>query len=624
MAMKDPARTAELRVESAGEDQLPLAHRRGWRGPGPQWLVLGCYLLGSIAMTWRLWADPASHVQLFGTLVSNDVLDNDWFMRYAATAVAHGHLPALVTHALNAPQGINLMWNTGMLLPGVVLAPVTMLAGPQVSLTILLTLGFAGSAASMFIVLRRWGAATTAAVIGGAVYGFGPALVVAAQTHYFLEFAVLLPLIADLVLGIVTGRRHPVRAGVLLGLLICAQLFISEELMADTALAVVILVAVLALSRRAVVQERIGAAAAGLGTAAGVTLALCGYPLWEQFYGPLTQSGTPWAPAHFGNQPVDFVTAPSGLLLHSQNFLHVIGSTHQALSEVLCYLGWPLLVILPAAAVLFWGDLRVRATAVAFAIVEVFSVGPNPVRVAGVQIPAVLLPWHWISNLPLLASILPNRLSIIADGLAAAALAFALSRALQPRQAASSWRGWAAGLLAACALVPLIPMPLPAGPLTPPPAGWQTTFSRLRPGQNAPVLVIPVDTSQVMNWQAVTGQPGSLIGGYCLAPTTSGQASYCGDTFPRLEKDVLVSLDSAYARSTPYRAGRYYSLNFTHAEAIARLPTPAHLMAVLQALHPAAFVAVTSRDTPLGRFLVRYLGPPTVATPTVLGWQLHF
>ena len=41
-----------------------------------------------------------------------------WYLRYAATAVSHGHLPALVTSAMNAPVGVNLMWNTSLLLPG--------------------------------------------------------------------------------------------------------------------------------------------------------------------------------------------------------------------------------------------------------------------------------------------------------------------------------------------------------------------------------------------------------------------------------------------------------------------------------------------------------------------------
>jgi hypothetical protein len=117
-----------------------------------RWLVLSCYLLGAVALTARLWADPAGSVQ------AGDVHDVDlfaWFVRYAAVAVSHGRLPALVTTALNAPQGVSVMWNTSLLLPGVLLAPVTLLAGPQASLTVILTLGYAGSAASLFVVLRR-------------------------------------------------------------------------------------------------------------------------------------------------------------------------------------------------------------------------------------------------------------------------------------------------------------------------------------------------------------------------------------------------------------------------------------------------------------------------------------
>jgi hypothetical protein len=46
-----------------------------------------------------------------------------WYLRYAADAVTHGHLPALVTTAMNAPVGVNMMWNTSILLPGVLLTP---------------------------------------------------------------------------------------------------------------------------------------------------------------------------------------------------------------------------------------------------------------------------------------------------------------------------------------------------------------------------------------------------------------------------------------------------------------------------------------------------------------------
>ena len=104
-----------------------------------------------------------------------------------------------------------MMWNTAFLLPGVLLTPVTLLAGPQASLTLALTLSIAGSAASAFWVLRRWDASRPAAAIGGAVYGFSPALLNSGTGHYHLTLAVIPPLMIDALLRIVTGRGRPVR-----------------------------------------------------------------------------------------------------------------------------------------------------------------------------------------------------------------------------------------------------------------------------------------------------------------------------------------------------------------------------------------------------------------------------
>ncbi|HXZ75633.1 MAG TPA: hypothetical protein VEH31_32835, partial [Streptosporangiaceae bacterium] len=272
----------------AGPAAIPArAARRGRRLRAAEpWLVVGCYLIGAAALTARLWADPAGRAPLGNP---NDVDLLAWFLRYAAAAVAHGHLPALVTTGMNAPQGINLMWNASFLLPGVLLAPVTLLAGPQVSLTLVLTLGFAGSAAGLFWVLRRWGATLGAAALGGAVYGFSPAMLNAGFGHNHLQFAVLPPLIIDAVLRLVTGRGHSVRAGVWLGLLCAAQLFTGEELLVYTVLAGLILVAAVAVSRPRTVPRRALGAVTGLATAAVVFLLVAGHALWVQFAGPLAE-----------------------------------------------------------------------------------------------------------------------------------------------------------------------------------------------------------------------------------------------------------------------------------------------------------------------------------------------
>jgi hypothetical protein len=588
-----PPWVSERRRSRAETGERPRA------GTGAQWAVLGCYLVGAVVLTWRLWADPTARAQVIAVGgVSHDVDLFAWFIRYDATAVAHGHLPALVTTALNAPQGLNLMWNTSLLLPGVVLTPVTLLAGPQVSLTVLLTLSFAGSAASLFAVLRRWEASISAAALGGAVYGFSPALRMEAGGHYHLVFLVLPPLIIDALLRIVTGRGRAWRAGVWLGLLAAAQIYISEEILADTAVMAVIIVAVLAASRPRLVPERSRGTLSGLASAVVVLLLACGYPLWVQFHGPLTEHGSPWTVSHFKNHLGDFVTPSGGLLFHSRTFADALAQRPVASGEYVAYLGWPLLIVLLIAAVVFWRDRRVRIAAVTCALLEIFSLGGETIAVGGTRYPGVLLPWHYLQGLPVLSQMLPNRFSLLADGAAAAVLAFSLD--LTRAAVRNDWRRWAAAAVAVLAVLPLIPLPFQTGPLDPVPAGWNATFARLRLAADASVLVIPDHPPQMMRWQADTGQPGSLVGGWCIAPNASGKARSC--------------------RTGRTKIAGYLNALWAGQKGVAAPPRE-QVSDDLAKVRPAAIVVVTSPGSRLERASVKLFGPPTVQVGTVFGWR---
>ena len=573
---------------------------------------MGGYLLAAYALTWRLWADPGAR------MVSGNPGDVNlvaWFMRYSATAVSHGRLPALVTTGLNAPQGINLMWNASMLLPGILLAPVTLLAGPWASLNLLLTLGFAGSAASLFWVLRWWGASITAATVGGAVYGFSPALVAASMGHFQLQFAVLPPLIIHALLRIATGRGSVLWAGARLGLLTAAQLFIGEELLVDTAVAAVIVVVVLALGQpRAAIEtlrSRARTTVAALGTAVAVLALTCGYPLWEQFRGPLASRGSPWQVSEFHTYLYAFVTPSGALLFHTSSSAAAAASYPEPQPEYLAYLGWPLLVVAVVAAVRFWQDPKVRLTAVTFAVLELFSLGAVSMTFYGIRYPAALLPWHWLQGMPVLADALPDRFSILADGAVAALLAFALDRARGPARITSPsgstdrGRAWGpAGYVAAAAVVlailPLVPLPLPAASVSQAPAGWQQAFARLGLASDAEVLVIP-DLRNGMGWQAETGVPGSMVGGGALIePNRSGQAtSYIYNRRP-----TAKYLEALYVGLPGGRA-----------------PSRAQVRADLAYWHPAAIVAVTTANTRLARYLTAEFGPPTIEVGDMLAWQ---
>ena len=382
----------------------------------------------------------------------------------------------------------------------------------------------------------------------------------------------------------------------------------------------------------------------GLAAAAGVLLVTAGYPLWVQFHGPLAEHGSPWKLGHFRNRPGDFVNGPSGVLLHSQATVAYLSQHAVRMVEYFAYLGWPMLVVLVLAAVCFWRDLRVRALAVTFVVLEVLSLGSRTVVVRGLHIPATAMPWHYLQGLPLLSQSLPNRFSLLADGAAAVVLAFSLDlawgraagraapaaggpatdarpprrrrprlprrrmprwpvprpprrprlrrtghRPRLPLPLLPAWRKAAAVALIALALVPIIPLPLQTAAVTATPAGWQQVFARLRLASDARVLVVPLQPATVMRWQADTGVPGSVIGGYCIAPTPgTGKAELCG---------------SGRKPTTGY----LNDLWLGQPGAVA--PSTAQLRSDLRYWRPAAIVAVTSRDSRLGRYLSQRVRP---------------
>jgi hypothetical protein len=580
----------------------PAAAARGrWHGLSGGWAVaavLACYLLAALAVTGRLWADPASRT------VAGNPNDADlfaWFLRYSASAVAHGRLPALVTAAMNAPQGINVMWNTSILLPGVLLTPVTLLLGPQTALTVMMTVGFAGSAASLFLVLRRWEVSTGAAALAGAVYGFSPALLQASIGHYNLQFAVLPPLIIDAGLRLCLRSQAPVRDGLRLGLLATAQLFTGEELLLLTGLAGLLLVAVLAAGRPRAVPARLRAAAAGFGVAAGVMLLLAGYALWVQFFGPLTQRGSSFTPDFFKNDLSSFVTPSGYLLFHTAASAAAAARYQGGAPEYLGYLGWPLLAVLAAGLVAFWRQPAVRATGVALAVLGLLSLGAHPL-INGTVHPGVTLPWRWLESVPVLGSALPDRMSIIADGLAAALLAFCIDL-VRARAASVRWLAAGATAVAVLACLPLIPRPLPVASAPRLPAGWSAAFAALRLPPQARVLVVPVPTATctaALRWQADTGDPAQLIGGYFVGPAWNGLAYIEGNGVGVTASYLDMLSSCGPAQPAPARS---------------------QVDANLRTWQPAAVVAVTRPDSSLGRYLEGLFGRPTIRSGTVLAWR---
>src|SRR5438309_161230 len=110
-----------------------------------------------------------------------------WFLRWQEFALTHGH-NLLFTTYLDAPQGVNLMWNTTAPLLGVALAPLTATLGGVFAYNVAETLGLASSAMAAFVMIRRYvlvpdSIGTLAALVGGALFGFSPYMAAHALGH---------------------------------------------------------------------------------------------------------------------------------------------------------------------------------------------------------------------------------------------------------------------------------------------------------------------------------------------------------------------------------------------------------------------------------------------------------
>ena len=222
-------------------------------------------------------------------------------------------------------------------------------------------------------------------------------------------------------------------------------------------------------------------------------------------------------------------------------------------------------------------------------------------------LPSFLLPWHLVDKLPVISGMVPDRLCILADAAAAVVLAFSLDLARSGKVAPfAKWRHGAAIAtgLAVIALLPVVPAPYSPGQVSPLPSGWRATFAALHLSRSDRVLLAPFPysgTSQVMRWQADSGDPATMIGGMFIAPGQPGRLGRAGR-----------------AAMTPTS----YYIDYLSGGAPAARPPASRINSDLATWKPAAVVAVTRPGSRLGTFLIRLFGQPTTRIGAVLGWRL--
>ena len=502
-------------------DGVPGADRPGRRidlerhRPGLAALLL--YLIAALLLTWDAWASPTT--QWIGSCC--DPEQTFWFLGWIPYAIRHGVDP-FVTTQLNAPDAVNLMWNTSIPLWSLLAAPITILAGPILAYNVLLLGAIVASAAAGRLAVGRFVGGTVAPLVGGAVYGFSPYVVSHAILHLDLAMAWLPPLVLVVVHDLLAGRRSPLRSGLLLGLLAVAELLTTEELVLTTAVAAAITLAVLAVQRRSQIRAAIARLAPMLITAAAVGAVLGAWPLAVQFLGPGRISGRLIDTGPYSTDLLNLVF-PTRLQLLAPPVATAISDGFSGLyHEADAYLGGPLIVLLGVVVVRGRHDLRVRTAAIVGLALLVLSMGAT-LRVSGPST-GLPLPWALVAGLPIAEDVIASRFVVFAWLAVAILVGVAIEWSLRVPRREAVPRLVAIGL----ALLFVLPAPIPSRTATVPDFFVRWSDEGLRP--DATVLVAPFFRdgagADPMLWAAVAGDEPRMPEAYAYVPRPGGQAGY--------------------------------------------------------------------------------------------------
>src|SRR5712671_1717163 len=209
-----------------------------------RWSTVGAFAAYACASCFYFGYPVVRHPgrDLIGTGVDVDLFT--WMLGWWPHAILHWQNP-IVTHAIWAPQGVNLAWTTSV--PGLALlvAPVTLIAGPVVAYNLLAVALPALAAWTAFLLCRYLTRSFWPSLAGGYLFGFSSYELGQTEGHLHLTSIFLLPLVVLVLLRFLDGSLSRRRTVVWLGLLLALQLSFSFEitLMLTTAIVIGLLVA---------------------------------------------------------------------------------------------------------------------------------------------------------------------------------------------------------------------------------------------------------------------------------------------------------------------------------------------------------------------------------------------
>ena len=470
------------------------------RGPGSA-VALGVYALAAFLIFGLRVALRSGGETYVGTGADPHIFV--WDFAWWPHAILHGENP-FVTHAIWAPEGLNLTWTTSVPALALLFSPLTLLFGALTSYNIAAVLLPALAAWTAFLLCRHLTGSFWPSLAGGYLFGFSSYMLGQQEGHPHMTSVFLVPLVALVVVrfleGTLGGRGLVVRLGPLFAL----QLGFSVEVAFTLGLALVVGLALLA----AVSPRRRPGVRAILAPLAGAVAVAAVLASPFLFYAAKAYQSTAIHP------PENFVADLLNVVVPTRlEALGTLGLERVARSfsggndsERVAYLGLPALAIVVWYALGWRRSAAVRFLLVALALVVVAALG-SALHIDGRRV--VWLPWDLLDGLPFFDNVLPARLMVYAT------LALALIVAL-----------WSASRAAPRAARVILPLLAVLALLPNPEAGVWASTVHLPPfftdgayrtclGRGETVLPLPVSNNGAsMLWQVESGFWFPIAGGY--------------------------------------------------------------------------------------------------------------
>ena len=513
--------TAPATAEDHPAPPVTRLSARHWRS---HLLVAVIAVALAVYVVHGLWQAP------YGNAVAHNVGDQaffEWVLAYGVYLLGHGGDP-FFTPLFNAPLGVNLAANTSITVYAILLAPLTKLAGPQITFATVLTLNLAGSAFAWYAFLCRWVTRhPLAAALGGLFCGFAPGFVSHANGHLNWTAGWIAPVVLWRLLKLRESGRW-LRNGALLGVTLGIGFSIAAEALFFTALAGGLFVVTWALApaTRKEARAALPTVLAGLGVTAAVAGALLAYPLHMHFAGPQTFAGTGFNQRHYAEDIASYFAFSDRTLAAWAGLGN--GSLAANPTEQTSFFGAPLMILTGTVMVMLWrraGPGRratLRALAVVAGVFFVVSLGPRLLAFGTeTDIP---LPYALLQRLPLFDSALPGRYALALVGVIGVLLTLAAELVLR----GSVRPAFAAAL--AVALVPIFPLPVLTSARAPEPrfianGSWERYVPEGGVLSALPFAINVAADGQ--RWQAYTmargGRQFRIPDGYFLGPDTEGK-----------------------------------------------------------------------------------------------------